>query len=99
MRVAEALDTTRIHSVAGLTDGRTALVTSRPCRAPYQTLSDVGLIGGGPIPRPGEVSLAHYGILFLDELPACSHQVLEDLRQPLENGTTEIQSPACHKSV
>jgi magnesium chelatase family protein len=68
MSLAEALETTRIHSVAGLTGARTALVTTRPCRAPPQTISDVGLIGGGHLPRPGEVSLAHQGVLFLDKL-------------------------------
>ena len=70
MSLAEALDTTRIHRVAGLTDGRTALVTSRPFRAPHQTISDVGLIGGGHLPLPGEVSLAHHGVRCLDERPA-----------------------------
>jgi magnesium chelatase family protein len=69
MRVADALDTTRMHRVAGLTDGRTALGTSRPFRAPHQTLSDMGLIGGGQIPRPGAGSRAHQGVLFMDELP------------------------------
>ena len=84
MTLAEALDTTRMHRVAGLTDGRTALVTSRPFRAPHQPISDVGLIGGGQIPLPGEVSLAHHGVLFLDELPEFRRHVLEVLRQPLE---------------
>jgi magnesium chelatase family protein len=88
MRVAEALDTTRMHRVAGRTDGRTALVTSRPCRAPQQTISDMGLIGGGQIPMPGEVSLAHHGVLFLDELPEFRRHVLEVLRQPLEESIT-----------
>jgi magnesium chelatase family protein len=68
MRVAEAIDTAHIHRVAGLTDGRTALVTSRPFRAPHHTISAVGLIGGGQIPLPGEVSLAHHAMLFLDSL-------------------------------
>ena len=86
MRVAEALETTRIHSVAGLTGARTALVTMRPCRAPHHTISDVGLIGGGQVPLPGDVSLAHHGILFLDELPEFRRHVLEVLRQPLEEG-------------
>ena len=80
----EALDTTRIHRVADLTDARTTLVTTRPCRAPPHPSSDVGLIGGGQVPMPGEGSLAHHGILFLDELPEFRRHVLEVLRQPLE---------------
>ncbi len=83
----EALDVTRIHSVTGLTDG---LVTARPYRAPHHTISDAGLIGGGTVPRPGEVSLAHNGILFLDELPEFDRTVLEVLRQPLEDGKVTI---------
>ena len=88
MPLAEAIETTRIHSVAGLTGRRTAVVTTRSCRAPHQTLSDVGLIGGGQVPRPGEVSLAHHGVLFLDELPECKRHGLEVLRQPLEESVT-----------
>jgi predicted ATPase with chaperone activity len=83
LRLAEALETTRIHSVAGLTGARTAVVTTRPCRAPHHTISAVGLIGGGQVPLPGDVSLAHHGFLFLDEQPAFRRQVLEVLRQPL----------------
>jgi magnesium chelatase family protein len=81
MTLAEALETTRIHRVGGLTGARTAWVTTRPCRAPHQTLSDAGLIGGGQVPMPGEVSLAHHGMLFLDELPEFRRHVLEVLRQ------------------
>jgi magnesium chelatase family protein len=86
LTLAEALETTRIHRVAGLTGHRTAWVTTRPCRAPHQTLSDAGLIGGGQVPMPGEVSRAHHGILFLDERPEFRRHVLEVLRQPLEEG-------------
>jgi predicted ATPase with chaperone activity len=82
--LAEALETTRIHSIAGVTGDRTALVITRPCRAPHHTISDVGLIGGGHVPRPGDVSLAHHGVRFLDELPEFRRHVLEVLRQPLE---------------
>jgi magnesium chelatase family protein len=84
MTLAEALETTRIHRVAGRTGDRTALVTTRPCRAPHQTIADAGLIGGGYVPMPGEVSLAHNAVLFLDEWPECRRHVLEVLRQPLE---------------
>jgi magnesium chelatase family protein len=94
MTLAEAIDTTRIHRVAGLTGDRTAWVTTRPCRAPHHTISDAGLIGGGHVPMPGKVSLAHHGVLFLDELPEFHRQVLEVLRQPLEDSVTRIQSPA-----
>jgi magnesium chelatase family protein len=82
--LAEALETTRIHSVAGLAGARTAVVTTQPCRAPHHTISDIGVIGGGQIPMPGEVSLAPHGILFLDELPAFTRHGLEVLGQPLE---------------
>ena len=84
MTLAEAIETTRIHSVAGLTGDRTALVTTRPFRAPHHTISDAGLIGGGHVPMPGDVSLAHHGVLFLDELPEFRRHVLEVLPQPLE---------------
>ena len=84
MTLAEAIETTRIHSVAGLTGDRMAWVTTRPFRAPHHTISHAGLIGGGHVPMPGEVSLAHHGVLFLDELPECRRQVWGVWRQPLE---------------
>ena len=90
MTVAEALETTSIHRVAGLTGARTALVTTRPFRTPPQTISAVGLMGGGHLPRPGEGSLAHHGVLLLDELPELRRHVLEVLRQPLEEGVVTI---------
>jgi len=89
MTLAEALDATKVHSVAGLMDGR-ALIATRPFRSPHHTISDAGLIGGGAIPKPGEVSLAHHGVLFLDELPEFRKNVLEVLRQPLEDAKVTI---------
>jgi magnesium chelatase family protein len=86
--LAEVLDTTRIYRAAGLTDDCTAVVTAQPFRAPPQTISDVGLIGSGQVPKPGEVSRSHNGVHCLDELPEYRRHVLEVLRQPLENGIT-----------
>jgi magnesium chelatase family protein len=90
MTFEEALETTKIHSVAGLLKNGQSLLATRPFRCPHHTISDVALIGGGQTPRPGEVSLAHHGILFLDELPEFKRNVLEVLRQPLENGIVTI---------
>ncbi len=90
MTLAETLETSRIHSVLGmLSDGR-ALLNARPFRSPHHTISDIGLIGGSKDPRPGEISLAHNGVLFMDEFPEFKRSVLEVLRQPLENGAITI---------
>src|SRR6202051_509797 len=94
MSLEEAIETTRIHSVAGLLDDARGLVGTRPFRAPHHTISAAGLIGGGAIPRPGEVSLGHHGVLFLDELPEFERNVLEVMRQPLEDGAVTISRAA-----
>jgi magnesium chelatase family protein len=90
----EALDCTSVHSVAGTLPAGTALMHHRPFRAPHHTISEVAMVGGGSIPRPGEISLAHNGVLFLDELPEFDRRVLEVLRQPLEEGRVTIARAA-----
>jgi magnesium chelatase family protein len=90
LSLAEALETTKIHSVAGKMGKHTSLVTLRPFRSPHHTISDVALVGGGSIPQPGEISLAHNGVLFLDELPEFKRTVLEVMRQPLEDRVVTV---------
>ncbi len=89
LTLAEALETTKIHSVVGLLNGQ-PMIATRPFRSPHHTISDAGLVGGGTVPKPGEVSLAHNGVLFLDELPEFRRNVLEVMRQPLEDGNITV---------
>jgi len=94
MNLEESLETTKIYSVSGLLPTNSALIATRPFRSPHHTISDAGLIGGGAVPKPGEVSLAHNGVLFLDELPEFRKNVLEVMRQPLEDGSVTISRAA-----
>jgi magnesium chelatase family protein len=89
LTLVEALETTKIHSVVGTLNGQ-AIIATRPFRSPHHTISDAGLVGGGTVPKPGEVSLAHNGVLFLDELPEFRRNVLEVMRQPLEDGNITV---------
>ncbi len=94
MTEEDAIETTKIHSITGLLDPKHAFLTTRPFRSPHHTISDAGLLGGGTNPGPGEVSLAHHGVLFLDELPEFRRQTLEVMRQPLEDGHVTISRAA-----
>ena len=94
LSIEESLETTKIQSIIGILPSDTPLVTIRPFRSPHHTISDAGLIGGGNVPRPGEVSLSHNGVLFLDELPEFRRNVLEVMRQPLEDGSVTISRAA-----
>ncbi|MGV7222162.1 MAG: ATP-binding protein, partial [Nitrospinales bacterium] len=94
LTLEEAIQTTKIHSVLGLLEPGKGLLATRPFRSPHHTISDAGLIGGGVNPMPGEVSLSHNGILFLDELPEFRRNVLEVLRQPMEDSKVSISRAA-----
>jgi magnesium chelatase family protein len=94
MSLEEAIDTTKIHSIAGMLNGNTSFVSIRPFRSPHHTISDIGLLGGGTFPNPGEVSVAHNGVLFLDELPEFKRSTLEVMRQPVEDGKVTVSRAA-----
>ncbi len=94
LSLEEAIEATKIHSIAGMLGGERSFVATRPFRSPHHTISDVGLLGGSAVPTPGEVSLAHHGVLFLDELPEFKRSTLEVMRQPLEDGNVTISRAA-----
>jgi magnesium chelatase family protein len=94
MSLEEAIESTKIHSISGMLNGEQAFVATRPFRSPHHTISDVGLLGGSANPAPGEVSLAHHGVLFLDELPEFKRSTLEVMRQPLEDGKVTVSRAA-----
>src|SRR5690606_29929082 len=98
LTIEESLETTKIHSVAGKLGAVSSLMTVRPFRAPHHTISDVALVGGGANPQPGEISLAHNGVLFLDEMPEFKRSVLEVMRQPLEERKITISRSEEHTS-
>ncbi len=94
LNLREALEVTKVHSVMGTLPVKDGVIGIRPFRSPHHTISDVALAGGGTIPRPGEISLSHQGVLFLDELPEFHRNCLETLRQPLEDGSIRISRAA-----
>ncbi|MEA3187821.1 MAG: magnesium chelatase family protein [Chthoniobacter sp.] len=99
MSLDEAIDTTKIHSICGLLNGKNSFIATRPFRSPHHTISDVGLLGGSANPTPGEVSIAHNGVLFLDELPEFKRTTLEVMRQPLEDGCLRIRSATSYLAL